>query len=98
MVFQLEIKLFTVRTQQKHWKILERMKFWKHRRLEWNRNLKKRKNFFNKLYRCENLLDLYGTYLQEEPCYIPKMFRNDKVEVGKVRERKIIENSNLQKF
>ena len=44
------------------------------------------------------MLDLYGTYLQEEPLCIPKKFRNDKVYVRSARERKVIEKSNLQKF
>ena len=72
--------------------------FWKHHHLEWNRNPNKRKDLYFKLYRCESLLDLYGTYLQEEPLYIPKKIRNDKVYVRSARERKVIEKSNLQRF
>ena len=72
--------------------------FWKHHPLQWNRNLNKRKNLHYRLYRCEQLLDLCSTYLQEEPLYIPKKFRNYKVYVISARERKVIEKSNLQKF
>ena len=44
------------------------------------------------------MLDLYGTYLQDEPLYIPKKFRNEKVYVRSARERKVIEKSNWHKF
>ena len=71
--------------------------FGKHH-LEWNKNLSKRKDLYYKLYRRESLLDLYHTYLQKEPLYTPKKLRNDKVYIRSVRERKVIEKSNLQKF
>ena len=72
--------------------------FWKHHHSEWNRSLNKRKDLYQKLYRYESLLDLYGTYLHDEPLYIRKKFRNKKVHVRSARERKVIEKSNLQKF
>ena len=72
--------------------------FWKHHHLGWNRSLNKRKDLYYKLYRYESLLDLYGTYLHDEPLYIRKKFRNNKVYVRSARERKVIEKSNLQKF
>ena len=88
----MEDKLFTATSEAKTFNNSKALnEFWKHHHLKWNRNLTKRKDLYQKLHRCESLLDLYDTYLQEEPPYIPKKFRNDKVYARSARERKLIE-------
>ena len=43
----------------------------------WYDLLQTRKDFVYKFTRCEQLLDLHEEYLQEEPMYIPRKFRNN---------------------
>ena len=93
----IEKNLFTTTSKAKTLNKSHKLdEFWKHHHLEWNRNLNKCKDLYYKLYRCENLLDLYGAYLQDE--HIPKKFWNDKAYVRSAWERIVIEKSNLQKF
>ena len=49
----------------------------------------------DKFTRCEWLLHLYGEYLQEEPMYIPRKFRNDKTYVTSQEELKVVRKNDL---
>ena len=48
-----------------------------------------------KFIRCERLLDLYGKYLQEEPTYIPRKFRNGKTYVKSQGELNVFRENDL---
>ena len=48
-----------------------------------------------KFTRCERLLDLYGEFLQEEPMYIPRNFRNDEAYVTSQEESNVVRKNGL---
>ena len=65
-------------------------------RHRWNSLLDKREDLYFKHSRCESLLDLYTEGLQEEPMYIPRKFRNDKMHIRSNKEVNIVSKLNLQ--
>jgi hypothetical protein len=58
---------------------------------DFDNRLNTRENEYYKYARCENLLDLYAEGMQEEPIYIPKKFRNDKMHVMSPPELSVVE-------
>ena len=61
----------------------------------WSDLLQKRKGFVDKFTRYEQLLDLYGECLQEEPIYILHKFRNDKTYVTSQEELNVVRKHGL---
>ena len=61
----------------------------------WSDLLQKKKDFVYKFTRCERLLDLYGEFLQEEPMYIPRNFRNDEAYVTSQEESNVVRKNGL---
>ena len=56
----------------------------------------RKKDFVYKFARSEQLLDLYGECLQEEPMYIPCNFRNDKTYVTSLEELNFVRKNDLK--
>ena len=62
----------------------------------WKLQLTEGNKLYGQFIRCESLLDIYGLCLQEEPVYIPKRYRHDKVHVLYDEEKNIRTTANLQ--
>ena len=62
----------------------------------WKLQLTERNKLYEQFIRCESLLDIYGLCMQEEPIYIPRRYRHDKVHVLYEEEKNIRTTANLQ--
>ena len=66
----------------------------------WNCNSFQKESVINRgkydqFARCKHLLSLYGECLQENPPYIPRKFREDKIHVRSQREQENVFNKNM---
>ena len=64
----------------------------------WKYHLRSRDTLYRKHLRCVSLLDLYTDCMQEEPMYVPKKFRNEKVNVRNEEEKKKQQTLDGHKF
>ena len=64
----------------------------------WNTKLHDRKDVMYKFLRCDKLILLYNNCLEEEPMYIPRKFRNDRVHIMNDNEKNIYDKLALQKL
>ena len=64
----------------------------------WQKELKKRKNIYYKVTRSDQLILLYNEYLEEEPIYIPRKFRNDNTFTMNEQEKNIYFKLDLTKL
>ena len=60
--------------------------------------LTEREEKFYQLTKYENLLDLHGECMQQEPIYIPRKFRKDKFHVLSQKEKESVSKFELQRF
>ena len=59
----------------------EAMQFIAINKQSWKLQLAEQNKLYGQFIRCENLLDTYGLCLQEEPPYVPRQCRQDKIHV-----------------
>ena len=65
---------------------------------EWEEHLGHRSNKYWQYMRCVNNLDLYTECLDEEPMYIPRVFRKDKTHYRTEEEKHVNEKMNFQRI
>ena len=74
----------------------EAMQFIAINKQSWKLQLAERNKLYGQFIRCESLLDTYGLCLQEEPPYVPRRYRQDKIHVLYDEEKSIRTTANLQ--
>ena len=77
---------------------IETQKFKKVNGHKFDEKLKARESEYYKYARCQNLLDLYTTCMEEEPVYVPRKFRNDDLHVMSSSELTVVKKLELSRL
>ena len=74
----------------------EAVQFITRNKQSWKVQLAERNKLYGQFIRCESLLDIYGQCLQEEPVYVPRRYRRDKIHILYDEEKSIRTTADLQ--